>query len=252
MKVVVIEDEHLAAQRIIDLIKKYDASIDILEKFGTVKKSVEWFAKNSAADLVFMDIQLADGLSFEIFEQCEVNAPVIFTTAFDEYAIKAFKLNSIDYLLKPIDFEELSNALDKFKKNFGTEKQTVTNYSKMEEVLHLLTRQYKTRFVVKVGNHIRPVEVADIQYFYSLEKASYLYTSDNKSYSLDYSLDQIEQLVDPKSFFRISRKFLVNISAIKEVVNYSSSRLKIRFKFSGEEDAIVSREKTAAFKSWLE
>lgn len=252
MKVVVIEDEHLAARRIIDLIKKYDTSIDILEKFGTVKKSVEWFTKNSSADLVFMDIQLADGLSFEIFEQCEVNAPVIFTTAFDEYAIKAFKLNSIDYLLKPIDFEELSNALDKFKKNFGTEKQTVTNYSKMEEVLHLLTRQYKTRFVVKVGNHIRPVEIADIQYFYSLEKASYLYTSDNKSYSLDYSLDQIEQLVDPKSFFRTSRKFLVNIGAIKEVVNYSSSRLKIRFKFSAEEEAIVSREKTAAFKTWLE
>ncbi|MDF1547522.1 MAG: LytTR family DNA-binding domain-containing protein [Bacteroidales bacterium] len=252
MKVVVIEDEHLAAKRIIDLIKKYDDSIEVLAKLESVKKSVEWFSKNTSVDLVFMDIQLADGLSFEIFEQSSLQAPVIFTTAFDEYAIRAFKVNSIDYLLKPIDFEELSRALNKYKNNFGSTTNVIPDYSKVEEVLQMLTKQYKSRFVVKVGNHIRPIEVTEIQYFYSLEKSSYLYTNDNKSYALDFSLDQIENLVDPNSFFRISRKFLVNISAIKEVISYSKSRLKLKFKQSTEDNAIVSREKVGAFKDWLE
>ena len=251
MKVIVIEDEHLAAKRLIDLINKFDASIHVLEKLSSVKKSVEWFNKKLDVDLIFMDIQLADGLSFEIFEQCEFTAPIIFTTAFDEYAIRAFKVNSIDYLLKPIDFEELSNALNKFRNQQEKERKPI-NHTKMEEVLQLLTKQYKTRFVVKVGTHIKPIEVVEIQYFYSLEKATFLYTNENKSYALDFSLDQIERLIDPEQFFRINRKFLVNIKAIKEIVSYSSSRLKIDFKSSKEEDAIVSREKVASFKKWLE
>ncbi len=251
MEVVVIEDEHLAAKRLIDLINKFDSSIQMVERLGSVKKSVKWFNKNPHVDLVFMDIQLADGLSFEIFEQCELKAPVIFTTAFDEYAIRAFKVNSIDYLLKPIDFEELGNALNKFLSQQKNEREPI-NHVKMEEVIQLLTKQHKTRFVVKVGNHIKPIEIVEIQYFYSLEKATFLYTNENKSYALDFSLDQIERLVDPGQFFRINRKFLVNIKSIKEIVSYSSNRLKIGFKYSKDEDAIVSREKVASFKKWLE
>lgn len=255
MKVVVVEDEHLAAKRIIELIKKYDDSIEVLVKLSSVKKSVEWFNNNVDVDLVFMDIQLADGLSFEIFDKCHLPYPIIFTTAFDEYAIKAFKVNSVDYLLKPIDFGELTEAIDKFKsstENKSKDELPGLNYLKVEEALQMLTRQYKTRFVVKVGVHIRPVEVVDIQYFFSLDKATYLQTSENKMYTLDYSLDQIERLVDPKTFFRISRKYLVNINSILEVTSFSSSRLKITFKKSNEEDAIVSRDKVGAFKEWLE
>jgi two-component system LytT family response regulator len=181
----------------------------------------------------------------------KLNSPVIFTTAFDEYAVRAFKVNSIDYLLKPIDFQELSNALDKFESMHGVHKATV-NLGKMEEILQLLTKQYKSRFVVKVGLHIRPIEVSEIQYFYSLEKATFLCTNENKSYALDFSLDQIEALVDPQLFYRINRKFLVNIKAIKEIISYSGSRLKIDFRYSEEDDAIVSRDKVADFKKWLE
>ncbi|NJO88465.1 MAG: response regulator, partial [Chloroflexia bacterium] len=225
--------------------------IEVVERIGSIKKSVEWFRNNNPVDLVFMDIQLADGLSFEIFEQCKLDSPVIFTTAFDEYAIKAFKVNSIDYLLKPIDFQDLSKALNKFTSMHYVHK-TPVNQGKMEELLQLLTKQYKSRFVVKIGLHIRPIEVSEIQYFYSLEKATFLCTNENKSYALDFSLDQIEGLVDPQLFYRINRKFLVNIKAIKEVISYSGSRLKISFKYSDEDDAIVSREKVADFKNWLE
>ena len=253
MKIVVVEDEHLAAKRLIDLIKKYDSSIEVLKQLSSIKKSVEWFNSNrEVADLIFMDIQLADGLSFEIFEQCQLTKPIIFTTAFDEYAIKAFKVNSIDYLLKPIDFDDLTVAINKFKNSFKEIQPALNEPTKVEEILKILTKQYKSRFVVKVGIHIRPVDITDIHYFYSLDKATYLYTNENKSYALDFSLDQIENLVDPAIFFRISRKFLVNIAAIKEVISYSGNRLKVKFNYSDEEDALVSREKVGDFKQWLE
>ena len=253
MKIVVIEDEHLAAKRLIELIHKYKADIEVLAKLDSVKKSVEWFNNQTHPDLVFMDIQLGDGLSFEIFEQTQLTCPIIFTTAYDEYAIRAFKVNSIDYLLKPIDFEDLSKAMAKFEQNFSISKEdTGIRPIQIEEILQQLTRQYKNRFVVKVGLHIRPIEVSEIQYFYSMEKATFLCTSTNKNYSLDYSLDQIERLVDPKHFFRVSRKYFVHISAILEVIAYSNSRLRIQFKYSEIQDAIVSREKVSDFKNWLE
>jgi len=253
MNVVVIEDEHLAAKRLVDLIKKFDASIEVLAKLSSVKKSLEWFKKHRLPDLLFMDIELADGLSFEIFDSIELTCPVIFTTAYDEYAIRAFKVNSIDYLLKPIDYDELCVAINKFKNNYkeNPQKETSQNIN-IEEVIHLLTNKYKNRFVVKVGVHIRPIEVSDIQFFYSLEKATYLCTNENKNYNLEYSLDQIERLVDPKQFFRVSRQYIVNISSIYEVLSYSSSRLKIKFKISNNQDVIVSREKVSKFKKWLE
>ena len=253
MNVVVVEDEHLAAKRLVDLINKFDPEIKVLATLGSVKRSIDWLNNNQHPQLAFMDIQLGDGLSFEIFEQTQLKCPVIFTTAYDEYAIRAFKVNSIDYLLKPIDYDDLSNALLKFERSKrNIDMDLNIQPVKIDEILHQLTKKYKGRFVIKVGQHIRPIEVADIQYFYSMEKSSFLCTNANKSYSLDYSLDQIERLVDPQLFFRVSRKYLVHISAINQVVLHSNSRLRIQFKHSDIDDVIVSREKVGDFREWLE
>ena len=252
MKVLIIEDEHLAANRLIDLIKKYDKYIEISAKISSVKKAIKWFKENPEPDLAFMDIQLADGLSFEIFEQCKINCPVIFTTAFDEYAIKAFKVNSVDYLLKPFDYTELANSITKYKTHFNTKSNLVQiQQSQIEEVLNILENNYKSRFVVKVGVHIKSVETKDIAYFYSMQKASYLHTYQNKDYLIDFSLEQIEQLLNPKLFFRINRKYIININSIKDIVSFSNSRLKIILSNCDDEDIIVSREKIAKFKNWL-
>jgi DNA-binding LytR/AlgR family response regulator len=252
MKVVIIEDEYLAAKRLKDLILKYNPETEVLENLQTIKRAVEWFNHNQHPQLLFCDIQLADGLSFEIFEQVQINCPVIFTTAYDEYALKAFKLNSIDYLLKPIDYNELTRALSKFEKIYPTKESTpIASGLKIDDLLKVFGPQYKNRFVVKVGVHLKPIETSDIQYFYSLEKGTYICTSQNNNYSIDYSLDQLENLTNPKQFFRISRKYLINILSIQQVTSYSNSRLRVQFKNSNAEDAIVSREKVADFKDWL-
>jgi two-component system, LytTR family, response regulator len=253
MTIAIIEDEHLAAKRLHDLILKYDSKIEVLPTLHSIKRAVEWFGKNTHPDLLLCDIQLADGLCFEIFEQVQINCPVIFTTAYDEYALKAFKLNSIDYLLKPIDYMELTQAIAKFEKLYPTG-SSVTKLTglKMDELLNIFGPQYKNRFVVKVGVHLKPVELSDIQYFYSLEKGTYLCTAHNHNYNLDYTLDQLENLTNPKKFFRISRKYLVHIDFIHQVTSYSNSRLRVQFKNSNVDDAIVSREKVVLFKNWLE
>jgi DNA-binding LytR/AlgR family response regulator len=252
MKIVIIEDEHLAAKRLKDLIIKNNPDAEILENLVSVKRSVEWFRNNPQPDLLFCDIQLADGLCFEIFELVMVNCPVVFTTAYDEYALKAFKLNSIDYLLKPIDYNELTKAISKFEKLYPSKENRPLRPSfSIEELLQTFGQQYKNRFVVKVGLNLKPIETSEIQYFYSLEKSSFLYTSQNKSYDLDYSLDQIEKLTNPKQFYRICRKYLINISFIQQVSAYSNSRLLVKFKNSDVDDAIVSREKVSQFKIWL-
>jgi two-component system, LytTR family, response regulator len=253
MKIVIIEDEHLAARRLEDLIRKKWPDARLMAKLASVRKSVEWFCNQQQPDLLFCDIQLSDGLSFEIFEKTEITCPVIFTTAYNEYALKAFKLNSIDYLLKPVDYEELSAALDKYGKIYQANGSVMAfEPFKLEDLRKLLAPEYKERFVVKVGPHLRPIEISEIQYFYSLEKATFLFTEQNKNYSLDYSLDQLEQQVDPKKFFRINRKYLIHIAAIKQVVSYSNSRLMVQFKNSLADDAIVSREKVQAFRNWME
>ena len=254
MRIIIIEDEQLAAKRLLELILKYDPEIEILGKFDTVEKSVEWFNSNPSPDLIFMDIQLADGLSFEIFEQSIIKSPIIFTTAYDQYAIKAFKVNSIDYLLKPIDFDELSTAIEKFK-NIHFEKSTENITPKnlaFDQVLKLLTKEYKTRFVVKVGEHIKSIQVENISCFYSLEKATFLKTTANNNYVLDYSLDQIESLLSPNDFFRVNRKYIINLKEIRDIISYSNSRLKIILNLKNDEDIIVSREKVKSFKAWLE
>lgn len=252
-KVLIIEDEKPAAEWLQQLISKLDPEISILGVIDLVRGAVEWFRQNSAPDLVFMDIQLADGLSFEIFEQVKVPCPVIFTTAYEEYAVKAFKVNSVDYLLKPIAFDELEMAIQKFE-NQAKKEETIlpVTLDLLNKVREMLRKQYKTRFVIKVGEHLKSIPVEDIQFFYSLDKATFLCTSDFKTYIVDYSLDRISEMVDEHRFFRINRKYILSNLSIADIVFYSNSRLKIKLKKPDEESIIVSRDKVAAFKEWLD
>jgi len=249
-KVLIIEDEKPAAEWLRQLIVKFDSQISILNVIDSVSGAVEWFQKNQAPDLVFMDIQLADGLSFAIFERVKVPCPVIFTTAYEEYAIKAFKVNSVDYLLKPIAFNELEAAFQKF----GAKQQAVPEVTieLLNKVKDMLQKQYKTRFVIKVGEHLKSIPVEDILFFYSLDKATFLCTTDFKTYLVDYSLDRISEMVEERRFFRINRKYILNNQSIADIVFYSNSRLKIKLKKPDEESIIVSRDKVAAFKEWLD
>lgn len=249
MNCLIVEDEKVAAVRLSGLIEKCDPTIDILGIVQSVKNAVQWINTNQAPDLIFMDIQLADGLSFEIFEQTLVKAPVIFTTAYDEYALKAFKVNSIDYLLKPIDLNELKYAIDKFKANTKP-KEIPTQV--FDNILHSLTKKYKSKFVIKVGEHIKVFTVDDIQCFYTMEKYCFLQNNTGHDYAIDYSLDQLEDLLDPTMFFRINRSFIVSSSSISDIISYSNSRLKVKLHSNKSDDLIVSREKVQDFKKWLE
>ena len=253
MKVLIIEDEKLAAERIALLIEQYDAAIEVIGKVGSVRKAVETINTVYQPDLIFMDIQLGDGLSFEIFEKTEIRCPVIFTTAYDEYAIRAFKVNSIDYLLKPIDADELAVAIDKFKVLRKTEK-TAPNLALLEQAMQLLGQQqpYKNRFVIKIGEHIKYVPTENIDYFFSMEKATFLQTQDNKRFVIDYPLDQLEKLVNPKQFFRINRAYLVGLTSMQDIISFSNSWLKTVLRNSPEADIVVSRDKVQSFKDWLD
>jgi DNA-binding LytR/AlgR family response regulator len=249
MNCLIVEDEKVAAERLVGLIKKYDPSIDIIEIVQSVKNAVQWLNTHQAPDLIFMDIQLADGLSFEIFEQTIVKTPVIFTTAYDEYALKAFKVNSIDYLLKPVDLNELKNAIDKFKENNSPKEIPAQVF---DSIMFSLTKKFKNKFVMNVGEHIKVFTADDIQCFYSLEKYTFLQNNSGRDYAINYTLDQLEDLLDPAQFFRINRKFIVSFSAISDIISYSNSRLKVKLNSNESDDLIVSREKVQDFKKWLE
>ena len=252
-RLLIIEDEKPAAEWLRQLITKFDPQISILAVIDSVGGAVDWFLQNPPPDLVFMDIQLADGLSFEIFERVKVPCPVIFTTAYEEYAIKAFKVNSVDYLLKPIAFNELENAFQKFRSQAqNVNESPAITIELLSKVREMLRKQYKTRFVIKVGEHLKSVPVEDILFFYSLEKATYLCTADFKTYLVDYSLDRISEMIDERLFFRINRKYILSNLSIADIVVYSNSRLKIKLKKTDEESIIVSRDKVAAFKDWLD
>lgn len=254
MITLIIEDEKLAAERLIELIGKFDSRIEVKKVLDSVEKSVEWFNSNPHPDLVFMDIQLADGLSFEIFEQTQVISPVIFTTAYDKYTIRAFKVNSVDYLLKPVDYEELAAAIEKYKLYFGpeTKKEFKPDVEIYDRLISQLVHQYKNRFVIKVGVHIRSIPVEKIDYFFICKKSVFICTEDGKNYAIDYYLDQLEKLIDPQLFFRINRKFIINLDSVKDIIAYSNSRLKIILKNQPDEEVIVSREKVRDFKKWLD
>jgi len=251
MNVIIIEDEKPSARRLQRMLKSLGMEAETM--LHSVEESVEWFQNNKHPDLIFLDIQLSDGLSFEIFESIDINSAIIFTTAYDEYALKAFKLNSIDYLLKPIDDDELETAVDKYKLR-SPEKQTVSlDFNDIKQLLvNPIEREYKKRFSVKVGQHLKLINIEDIECIYSENKGTYVYTNDGRNYLLDASLDQLESELEPGTFFRISRKYYVNINAIKDIVSYTNSRLQIKLKHYNEQDLVVARERVKDFKQWLE
>ena len=250
MKVVIIEDEKLSAEHLIVLLQKIDSSVTVLNNFDTIKASVTAFKEGLKADLIFMDIHLADGNSFEIFNQIELEIPIIFTTAYDNYAIQAFKQNSIDYLLKPIGLQELQFAVEKFKKQrqFGN-KDLISTISMAYQQMN---KEYKTRFLVKSGQTIDTIKTEDIHHFETKESLSFLVTNKGNHYSIDYSLDQLESMLQPKDFFRINRKIILNIHSIEKVSTYFNSRLSIASKFLDNEARIISRDRVYDFKKWLD
>lgn len=243
MKVVIIEDEKPAAR----LLKRKveNLNCEVIAVLSSVTESIEWFLQNEHPDLVLVDIQLSDGLSFEIFEQVAIKSSIIFTTAYDEYALKAFKLNSIDYLLKPIDENELKAAVEKF---LSLQNKTAFNQQSLNTIY---SSNFKKRFVVKTGNIIKIIDVNDIECFYSAFKSSFLTTNKSKTFSLDDSLETIEKEVSTDCFFRVNRQFILNLKAIKEISIYSNSRLKISLNNYKEEEIIVSRERVQDFKQWI-
>ena len=249
MKVLIIEDERPAAQKLIRILKEIDPGIEVIDVLRSVEQTVNWFSENPSPELIFMDIQLEDGLCFDIFENYKIDIPVIFTTAYDEYALRAFKVNSIDYLLKPIDLPQLKSAIEKFTAIH----QFKTEYSKLESVIKQLQPQKKERFLVKIGEHYKSIPISTIKCFYISERSTFLLTDTEKNYPLDYSLDKIEALIDSKLFFRINRDFIVNYYTIKDMTIYSSSRLKITLADWGQKgEIIVSRERVADFKKWID
>lgn len=250
MKVVIIEDEKPAARRLSRMLNELD--IEPLTMLHSVEESVNWFSNNKHPDLLFLDIQLSDGLSFEIFEEVEVKSAIIFTTAYDEYALKAFKLNSIDYLLKPIDSDELENAVQKFKQLQINDSQNSFDLEQLKLLVTPSQKNYKKRFTVKIGQHLKMISVDAIECFFSENKATHIHTIDNRSYLIESTLDQLEDKLQPETFFRVSRKFVVNVNAIKDIIAYSNSRLKIQLQTYNETEIIVSRERVKEFKYWLE
>lgn len=249
MKILVIEDERPAANRLRQLILELLPGATIFGHLDSITSSVQWLETNVFPDLIFCDIQLADGQSFEIFERVKVSSPIIFTTAFDRFAIKAFKLNSVDYLLKPIDPKDLAQAIQKFQS------QQVRPGIQLRQVRELLSpnaSHYKSRFLVKFGEKIQSVQTEDIGIFYSEEKVTFLQTVEGRKYILDYTLDQLEAMLDPRKFFRLNRKYIASFSAIAEIHTYSNSRLKIKLANCTDNDILISREKVGDFKDWLD
>jgi DNA-binding LytR/AlgR family response regulator len=252
MNILIIEDEPQAAKRMATLVHELIPGAKILASLDTVKRAVEWFKNNTAPDLALMDIQLADGLSFQIFEQTTVKCPVIFTTAYDEYALKAFKVNSIDYILKPVDKKELGAAVDKLRSISNTESNTRQLLDNIGQAVQMLMKKYKTRFVIKVGEHLKTVEVENIRYFFSQDKATFCVTDENRNYILDFTLEQLEEILDPEVFFRINRKYFVRSGSIQDIISYTNSRLRLVLKGSQDSDIIVARERVQEFKEWLD
>lgn len=250
MKTVIIEDEVFAARRLENMIKEIDHSIEIVAKLESVKESIEWFRSNEQPDLIFLDIQLEDDLSFAIFEQVAVQSKIIFTTAFDEYALKAFKHNSIDYLLKPINKEELEQAIEKYR-TWNQERPQIVDGSLLRDLLRPQPA-YKERFLVTVGDKLKYINVQDVAYFFSLSGITFVVMHSGSQYSLDFSLDNLKEMLDPKEFFRINRQYLIALKSIDKISVFPKSRLKINLTPHSEADIFVSIDKSADFKNWLD
>lgn len=250
MKTIIIEDEKPAARLLQRKLEKIDIKVDVM--LHSVEESVDWFSKNEHPDLIFLDIQLSDGLSFEIFDKIKIKSAVIFTTAYDEYALRAFKLNSIDYLLKPIDEDDLETAVNKFKTNLPKQEVVNLDFEQIKKMLqNPFQKSFKTRFTVKIGQHLKVITIDEIECFFSENKGTYIHTIDNRNYLIDGTLELLENELDSKNNFRVSRKFIIPLKSIKEIQVHSNSRLKVILPTYKEDEVIVAREKVQDFKTWI-
>lgn len=256
MNVLIIEDEAATARRLQKLLLELDSSIEVLAVHESISQTVNWLKVHGEPDLMFMDVNLSDGLSFGVFKEIEVNCPVIFTTAYDQYAIQAFKVNSIDYLLKPINKDNLADSLNKYDKLINKKADTKIDIGRLDigklaQALGIQKPDYMKRLIVRYGEVIKAIEIKDVAYFYSDEKIVFMTLREGKTYPVDFTLDHLENRTDPELFFRINRKFLISYHAIDKMISYSKSRIKITLSPPCELEAISSTERSGDFKEWL-
>lgn len=254
LNILIIEDEQLAANRLIKLIKAIDSDVNIIDVIDSVETSIEWFQKNKHPDLIFLDIQLSDGMSFSIFKKVDVNSPIIFTTAFDEFALKAFELNSVDYLLKPINEEKLKISIEKYKKIKQGFAKNEMNFDaqKLFQALQKNKVEYKTRFLVNKGSSLIIVNISEIAYFFTEDKLVFIITHDNKKYSINATLDKLEKELNPQIFYRANRQYLISVKSINEIHNYFNYKLKLELNPPAKtDDIIISKSKVSDFKNWV-
>lgn len=254
MNVLIIEDEYPAAERLEKMLDRVDGSIQVSAVLESVEAATRWLRNSAPPDLILSDIQLSDGLSFEIYEQVVIKSPIIFTTSYDEYAIRAFKHKSIDYLLKPIKFEELQRAIEKYRA-LHQEPSSTGHAAQLEKLIDTLShtgRSHKKRFLVKKGEQLIPIADEETAYFYTENELVYLITQANKKYVVDYTLEQLDSLLNPARFFRINRQFIVSLAAVQQIHTYFSSRLKLQLHPPPSDEVMVSKGKVKGFKEWLE
>lgn len=251
LKILILEDEEPAAKRLLKMVKEAEPDAVFADPVVSVSSAIKWLKENEAPDLIISDIQLSDGISFEVFREVPLSCPVIFTTAYDQYALEAFKVNSIDYLLKPIKKTELEAALAKFKK-VRSAAPPLPDIVKLLQAYGERNDPYKKRFIVRYGDHIKTIHTEEIAYFDTSDKINFLTTSEGRRFTVDLNLDQLETQLDPKKFFRINRQFIISIHAISEMLAYTKSRVLIKLKPAAKTETIVSTERSAAFKAWLD
>jgi two-component system, LytTR family, response regulator LytT len=256
MKILIVEDEVLAAKKLSKTVASVDETAEIIGISDSIQGTVEWLNTHPAPDLILMDIELADGQSFEIFGLTDVKSPVIFTTSYDEFALQAFKVNSIDYLLKPVQKEDLEAALNKFKQLktiYKEEKKDNVNLEQIVKELQqkLQPKEYRKRFLVKHGQKLISIEIDEIAYFFSDGRLNFFKTFDNRKFVVDYTMDELEEMLDPDKYFRISRSFYVSIDSIDQIHDYFGNRLLLHLNPAVDKESIVSREKVSDFKKWM-
>jgi len=249
MRVLIIEDEAIAADNLENQLLKIEPDIKILSKIDSIRDAVNWLSVNSA-DLIFLDIHLSDGLSFSIFEQVEVNTPIIFTTAYDQYTLKAFKVYSIDYLLKPIELDELKHSIEKYKSLIGERSQNQIDIQALLESFKPPT-EFQKRFIVHTGQKIKMIKTSEIAWFNGSDRGTFLCTFSNSSYAVDFSLDKLENVIDPEKFFRINRNYIINIEAINEMYTMSKSRIKVELKPKPDDETLISFNRMSNFRKWI-
>ena len=255
MKVLLIEDEALAANHLVDLLQKLDESIEVVDVLESVEDSVDFLQTNPKLDLIFSDIHLADGLAFSIFKEVEVQVPIVFTTAYNQYALDAFQLNSIDYLLKPIEIPNLERALQKFQKLYASQTESPSlkpaDFESLLQQIQQKTKAYKSRFLIKIGKKLIPITTHEINHFVAKDKLVLLVNNDQREFPVDYILDELESLLNPDEFHRVNRSFIVNIQSIQEVVTLPKSKLKVALNIPTDQEIVVSYAKSHELKKWL-